>query len=76
VGRFKAFLHCVPYLVVKDLKRGRRRVDNLMGLCGPRDAVPGIWVASKGVAAVPYPASYAFTIVLALIGGNFSMILS
>jgi putative transport protein len=30
----------------------------------------------SSVAAVPYPVSYAFTTVLALIGGYFSMILS
>jgi putative transport protein len=30
----------------------------------------------SSIAAVPYPASYAFTTVLALIGGYFSMILS
>ncbi|UTH50146.1 hypothetical protein KBW81_18385 (plasmid) [Loktanella salsilacus] len=60
MGRFEAFLHCVPYVVVKDLKRGSGRVDDLMGLSGPRDAVPGIWVASKGVAAVDDRADVGF----------------
>jgi putative transport protein len=47
---------------------------------GARNSTPGlnaiIEESRSSVAAVPYPVSYAFTTVLALIGGYFSMILS
>lgn len=47
---------------------------------GARNSTPGlnaiIEESGSSVAAVPYPVSYAFTTVLALIGGYFSMVLS
>jgi len=47
---------------------------------GARNSTPGLNAimeeSDSSVAAIPYPVSYAFTTVLALIGGYFSMILS
>ncbi len=47
---------------------------------GARNSTPGLTATLEGsgssVAAVPYPVACAFTTVLALIGGYFSMILS
>ncbi|MFT6924841.1 MAG: putative transport protein [Psychromonas sp.] len=47
---------------------------------GARNSTPGLNAimeeSGSSVAAIPYPVSYAFTTVLALIGGYFSMILT
>ena len=57
---FEPLLHLVPQLVVDDLKRGRCGINDLVGLGGDGDPVPGVGIAFEGVPAINYCADVGF----------------